>query len=155
MYIHNIKIHNKQQTACQYPCCRTCKTNSRITSHFTSNHSHYSTSDQLCNTCHHRKQSIAQALNSISIDINHSKRNKKRSQYISDKYLQTHDHLHILRNKQIGHEFSDSHNKRCSYNGIYYTNDRTCFETFPDSFHRASSPYSVLHMLPSSFPLQP
>ena len=112
---------------------------SRITSHFTSNHSHYSTSDQLCNTCHHRKQSIAQALNSISIDINHSKRNKKDPNTFQINIYRTHDHLHILRNKQIGHEFSDSHNKRCSYNGIYHTNDRTCFETFPDSFHRASS----------------
>ena len=56
---------------------------------------------------------IAQALNSISIDINHSKRNKKDPNTFQINIYRTHDHLHILRNKQIGHEFSDSHNKRC------------------------------------------
>lgn len=74
---HDIKIHGKQERCCKHPGGRAGEAYAQIASLSGSDDGNDASADQLGHSGHHRKQTVSQSLDPISVDIDNGQRNKE------------------------------------------------------------------------------
>ena len=100
-----------------------------------SNHSRQPSSCQLCNPRRHGKESISHSLDTVSVHIDHIKRNKEQRHAFHINIHQTHDLIQILRHKQSGQHIAKEEHQHSEHDRIHAAHDRCCPEAPADPLH--------------------